>query len=90
METRFSSFEQINLRLEMLQTQRQLSLYRLKKQLQVAPVEILKTGWRYGVVPSLKSMALAWSLNKLRHIRSALSSLRPRKDLWPGDRVSEL
>lgn len=78
METPFSSFEQIDNRLEMLRTQRQLSLYRLKRQLNEAPGEILKSGWRYGVLPSLKIMAIDWSLGKLRNIRQALGVLLPQ------------
>jgi len=78
METRFSSFEQIDNRLEMLRTQRQLSLFRLKRQLNEAPREILKSGWRYGVLPSLKIMAIDWSLGKLRNIRHALGALLPQ------------
>ncbi len=78
METRFSSFEQIDNRLEMLRTQRQLSLYRLKRQLNEAPGEILRSGWRYGVLPSLKIMAIDWSLDKLRNIRHALVSFLPQ------------
>ena len=79
METRFSSFEQIDTRLEMLQTQRQLSLYRLKRQVHDAPGEILTSGWRYGVLPSLKIMAIDWSLGKLRNIRHVLGPLLPQK-----------
>ena len=80
METRFSSFEQIDTRLEMLQTQRQLSLYRLKSQVHEAPGEILRSGWRYGLLPSLKIMAIDWSLGKLRNIRYVLGAWLPQRN----------
>jgi len=79
METRFSSFEQIDNRLEMLQTQRQLSLYRLKRQVHDAPGEILMSAWRYGLLPSLKIMAIDWSLGKLRNIRHVLGPFLPKR-----------
>ena len=75
METRFSSFEQINTRLEILRTQRQLSLNSLKRQLAQGPSEILRSGWRYGLLPALKNMAIDWSLGKLRRIRLSLRPL---------------
>ncbi|MGB5316487.1 MAG: hypothetical protein WBN56_10840 [Robiginitalea sp.] len=78
METRFSSFEQIDTRLEILRTQRQLSLYRLRRQLNDAPGEILRSGWRYGLLPSLKIMAIDWSLGKLRNIRHVLGPWLPQ------------
>jgi hypothetical protein len=72
METRFSSFEQIDNQLEMLRIQRQLSLYRLKSQLGEGPGEILRSGWRLGVVPFLKNMAIDWSLDRLARLRRVL------------------
>jgi hypothetical protein len=79
METRFSSFEQINTRLEILRTQRQLSLHLLKRQLAEGPREILKSGWRYGLMPALKIMAIDWSLGRLGKIRHTLRLVMPKK-----------
>jgi hypothetical protein len=76
MQTKFSSFEQIDTQLEMLRVQRQLSLYRLKSQLGQSPAELLMSGWKYGLMPYLKMTAIDWSLHRLRKIRQALRPLQ--------------
>ncbi len=76
METKFSSFEQIDNQLEMLRIQRQLSLYQLKGQLAQGPAEILRSTWTNGVKPYLKIAAIDWSLYRLRKIREVLRPLQ--------------
>lgn len=72
MEKRFSSFEQIDAQLEMLRIQRQLSLARLKSQFGEEPGEILRSGWKYAILPSLKNMAIDWALDQLGRLRKTL------------------
>lgn len=78
METRFSSFEQIDTQLEILRIQRQLSLARLRSQLDEGPGEILRSGWRYAILPYLKNMAIDWSLDRLQRIRRTLRPVLPQ------------
>lgn len=79
METKFSSFEAIDLQLELLRTQRQLSLYRLRGQMQESPVEIVQSAWRYAVIPALRNLIIDGALYGIRRIRTKL-----RKD-FPGN-----
>ncbi|MDM9632281.1 hypothetical protein [Robiginitalea aurantiaca] len=72
MKTKFSSFEEIDVQLEILRTQRQLSLYRLKSQLEKGPMEIVRSGIRHAVLPSLKNLVIDWSLDRLRRLRRTL------------------
>ncbi|MEJ2583773.1 MAG: hypothetical protein P8Z38_01620 [Robiginitalea sp.] len=68
MERKFSSFEEIDARLQILKMQRDLSLRRLRRDLSHSPGEILREGIR-RVRPALNNLAIGWMLHKLRELR---------------------
>ena len=78
MQTKFSSFEAIDLRLEMLRTQRQLSLHRLQGQLQENPAGIVRSAWNYALVPAFRNLIIDGALYGLKKIRTKLRNEFPR------------
>ncbi len=77
METKFSSFEEIDTQLQRLRMQRELSMQRLQRQLSHSPGEILKEGVRRAK-PALKNLAIGWLLHQVREVRRKI-----RPDLPP-------
>jgi hypothetical protein len=77
MERKFSSFEEIDTRLQTLRIQRELSLQRLRDDLNHKPGEILREGIR-RVRPALNSLAIDWMLHRLRELRRKLRPELPK------------
>ena len=72
MDRSFSSFEEIDTRLEILRLQRQISLERLRVQFKESPGRILKDTWMNSVRPALTDMVIGWALYRLREARKKL------------------
>ncbi len=68
MEQKFSSFEEIDTRLQTLRMQRELSRQRLSGIFGRSPGELLREGIQ-GVGPAIRNHALEWMLHRLRQLR---------------------
>lgn len=68
MEQKFSSFDEIDTRLQALSMQRELSRQRLSGNLSRSPGEILREGIA-GVGPAVRNHAIDWMLHRLRQLR---------------------
>ena len=77
MEEKFSSFEEIDTRLQNLRMQRELSLQRLRYGLGRNPGEILREGIR-RVRPALNNLAIDWMLHRLRELRRKIHPELPK------------
>jgi len=77
MERKFSSFEEIDTRLQTLRMQRELSLQRLRENFRVNPGEILREGIR-RVRPALNNLAIDWMLHQLRELRRKIRPELPK------------
>lgn len=77
MERKFSSFEEIDTRLQTLRMQRELSLQRLRENLRLNPGEILREGIR-RVRPALNNLAIDWALHQLRELRRKIRPGLPK------------
>lgn len=77
MERKFSSFEEIDARLQNLRLQRELSLQRLRHDLSHNPVEILRDGIR-RVRPALNNLAIDWMRYQLRGLRRKIRPDLPK------------
>ena len=77
MEPKFSSFEEIDARLQTLRLQRELSLQRLKRQFSFSPGEILREGFRRAR-PALNNLAIDWMLHQLRELRRKIRPELPK------------
>ena len=77
MKPKFSSFEEIDTRLQALRLQRELSLQRLRRQFGQSPGEFLREGFRRAR-PALNNLAISWMLHQLRELRRKI-----RPDLPP-------
>lgn len=77
MEPKFSSFEEIDARLQTLRLQRELSLQRLKGQFSFSPGEILREGFRRAR-PALNNLAIDWMLHQLRELRRKIRPELPK------------
>ena len=77
MERKFTSFEEIDTRLQTLRMQRELSLQRLRDDLNHKPGEFLRQGIRQ-VRPALNNLAIDWMLHRLRELRRKLRPELPK------------
>ena len=77
MERKFSSFEEIDTRLQNLRMQRELNLQRLRHDLNHSPGEILREGIR-RVRPALNNLAIDWMLHQLRGLRRKIRPDLPK------------
>ncbi|MFZ9002801.1 MAG: hypothetical protein ACO20F_11260 [Robiginitalea sp.] len=77
MERKFSSFEEIDTRLQTLRLQRELSLQRMRRQFIHSPGEILREGFR-RVRPALNKIAIGWTLHQLRELRRKIRPELPK------------
>jgi hypothetical protein len=77
MERKFSSFEEIDARLQTLRMQRELSLQRLRGNLSINPGEILMEGIRRAR-PALNNLAIDWMLHRLRMLRRIIRPDTPK------------
>ena len=77
MNPKFSSFEEIDTRLQTLKLQRELSRERLRRQLIQSPGEILREGFRWAR-PALNNFAIGWVLHQLRELRRKIRPELPK------------
>ena len=77
MERKFSSFEEIDARLQTLRMQRELNLQRLRENLRINPGEIIREGIR-RVRPALNNLAIDWMLHGLRELRRKIRPEVPK------------
>jgi hypothetical protein len=77
MERKFSSFEEIDARLQTLRRQRELSLQRLRENFRINPGEILREGIKRAR-PALNNLAIDWTLHQLRQLRRKLRPELPK------------
>ena len=66
MNSRFSTFEEIDNRLKIIDLQRQISIEHMRMAIRDTGVSILKKGLVYSIRPALTSLALSWMLKKIR------------------------
>lgn len=62
----FSSFEEIDIRLEMLALEREISMHALRADLSLAATETVKRGLGLALKPALKTLAYSWALKTVR------------------------
>ena len=63
---RFSSFEEIDIRLEMLAVQRQISLYRIRSGLEKAVGSSLRSGLQFAWKPVLRTLAVSMAVKAIK------------------------
>ncbi|WP_445384230.1 hypothetical protein ACT6NV_09470 [Robiginitalea sp. IMCC44478] len=66
MNSRFSTFEEIDNRLKIIDLQRQISIEHMRLAIRDAGANLLKKGLVYSIRPALTSLALSWTLKKIR------------------------
>ena len=63
---RFSSFEEIDIRLEMLAVERKISLYRLRAGLEKAVGSSLRSGLHFAWKPVLRTLAVSLAVKAIK------------------------